>query len=219
MHWTESTTFDDSRAAPEKPFRDAGNVGQTVHEAIRAIKKENLKFENVPNKYYNQLQIDPANPAGLIDLIATAPFQHADRKSSRHCVMKTDVKDILVNDPESSRSDTSSALIGDLCAFAVKNSSGYIHGIDFHFGKEPLNTFTRAQHPDQPRHVSNVLNARRTRHDRGVAFISAKSLLFQQDQAFQPDVNGLIWRSSRRSPRRQNELQRGTRTNQFINHQ
>ena len=32
-----------------------------------------------------QLQIDPANLAGLIDLIATIPFQHADLHAQVHC--------------------------------------------------------------------------------------------------------------------------------------
>ena len=38
---------------------------------------------------------------------------------------------------------SSSALLGDLGAFAVKSSSMAIRGIDFDFGKEPADTFTR----------------------------------------------------------------------------
>ena len=40
-----------------------------------------IKLKNVLNKNYTQLQIDPADLAGLIDLIATIPFQHADLHS------------------------------------------------------------------------------------------------------------------------------------------
>lgn len=50
----------------------------------------------------------------------------------------------------SSPSSSSSASLGDLCAFVVKISSSpmAIRGIDFDFGKEPADTFTRDQHPD-----------------------------------------------------------------------
>lgn len=50
----------------------------------------------------------------------------------------------------SSPSSSSSASLGDLCAFAVKISSSpmAIRGIDFNFGKEPADTCTRDQQPD-----------------------------------------------------------------------
>ncbi len=92
------------------------------------------------NKNHTQLQIDQANLAGFIDLIATIPFQHADLHA----------KDILGNAPKASPSNSSSATRGDLCAFAVEKSSSSIAicGVDFDFGKEPADTFTRDQHPD-----------------------------------------------------------------------
>jgi type I restriction enzyme M protein len=54
------------------------STGKLIDDALEAIEKENPKLKNVLNKNYTQLQIDPANLAGLIDLIATIPFQHAD---------------------------------------------------------------------------------------------------------------------------------------------
>ena len=76
------------------------STGKLIDHALEAVEKENvngaerhrlpargarggraearIKIKNVLNKNYTQLQIDPANLAGLIDLIATIPFQHAD---------------------------------------------------------------------------------------------------------------------------------------------
>jgi type I restriction enzyme M protein len=54
------------------------STGKLIDDALEAVEKENPKLKNVLNKNYTQLQIDPANLAGLIDLIATIPFQHAD---------------------------------------------------------------------------------------------------------------------------------------------
>ena len=54
------------------------SIGRLIDDALEAVEKENPKLKNVLNKNYTQLQIDPANLAGLIDLIATIPFQHAD---------------------------------------------------------------------------------------------------------------------------------------------
>ena len=125
-----------------QPHRLPRRAARRVHAGARINRK------NVLNKNYTQLQIDPANLAGLIDLIATLPLQHADRNLSRHGAAATAAKDILGPDPESSRSNSSSAPLGDLCAFAVQNSSMTIRGIDFDFGKEPADTFTRDQHPD-----------------------------------------------------------------------
>jgi type I restriction enzyme M protein len=54
------------------------SVGKLIDDALDAIEKENPRLKNVLNKTYTQLQIDPANLSGLIDLIATIPFEHAD---------------------------------------------------------------------------------------------------------------------------------------------
>ncbi len=54
------------------------STGKLIDDALEAVEKENPKLKNVLNKNYTQLQIDPSNLAGLIDLIATIPFQHAD---------------------------------------------------------------------------------------------------------------------------------------------
>ena len=103
-----------------------------------------------------QLQIVPANLAGLIDLIATMPFHCSGAVSASYetatvADRRFTTENILGQDQESTASDSSSASLGDLCAFAVKNSSSMaIRGIDFDFGKEPADTFTRDQHPDLP---------------------------------------------------------------------
>ena len=54
------------------------SVGRLVDDALEAIERENPKLKGVLNKTYTQLQLDPANLSGLIDLIATIPFEHAD---------------------------------------------------------------------------------------------------------------------------------------------
>lgn len=54
------------------------STGKLIDDALDAVEKENPRLKNVLNKTYTQLQIDPANLSGLIDLIATIPFQHAD---------------------------------------------------------------------------------------------------------------------------------------------
>jgi hypothetical protein len=59
----------------------------------------------------NLAGLAPAQPlgdAGLIEFIATIPFQHS--------------KDIHGIDPNSSHSNSSSAFLGDLCAFVIKKS-------------------------------------------------------------------------------------------------
>ena len=53
------------------------SVGKLIDDALDAIEKENPRLKNVLNKTYTQLQIDPSNLSGLIDLIATIPFEHA----------------------------------------------------------------------------------------------------------------------------------------------
>jgi type I restriction enzyme M protein len=50
------------------------STGKLIDDALEAVEKENPKLKNVLNKNYTQLQIDPANLAGLINLIATIPF-------------------------------------------------------------------------------------------------------------------------------------------------
>ncbi len=108
----------------------------------------------------------PSGDAGLIDLIATIPFQHTNRNLSRHSATTPDggtIGDIMVfgqdqwawsahlrraprarsvrlrrNQPNQSNPTT--------WRLAAMNMA--IRGIDFDFGKEPADTFTRDQHPD-----------------------------------------------------------------------
>ena len=54
------------------------STGKLSDDALDAVEKENPRLKNVLNKQYTQLQIDPSNLTGLIDLIATIPFQHAN---------------------------------------------------------------------------------------------------------------------------------------------
>ena len=54
------------------------SLGELIDDALEAVETENSKLKNVLNKNYTQLQIDSSNLAGLIDRIATIPFQHAD---------------------------------------------------------------------------------------------------------------------------------------------
>lgn len=54
------------------------STGKLIDDALDAVEKENPRLKNVLNKQYTQLQIDQSNLAGLIDLIATIPFEHAD---------------------------------------------------------------------------------------------------------------------------------------------
>jgi type I restriction enzyme M protein len=77
------------------------STGKLIDDALEAVEKENPKLKNVLNKNYTQLQIDPANLAGLINLIATIPFLHADLHA----------KDILGHAPKPFPSDSSSALL------------------------------------------------------------------------------------------------------------
>ena len=54
------------------------STGKLIDDALDAIEKDNPRLKGVLNKSYTQLQLDPANLGGLIDLIATIPFEHAD---------------------------------------------------------------------------------------------------------------------------------------------
>ncbi len=58
------------------------STGKLIDVALEAVEKENPKLKNVLNKDYVRLQIPQENLAGLIDLIATIPFQHADLATS-----------------------------------------------------------------------------------------------------------------------------------------
>ena len=59
--------------------------GKLIDDALDAIEKENPKLKGVLNKTYTTLQLPQESLGGLIDLIATVPFQHQD----------LDAKDIL----------------------------------------------------------------------------------------------------------------------------
>ena len=69
------------------------STGKLIDDTLEAVEKKKPKFKNVLNNYYTQLQIDPANlaglataklvgDAGLIDLFATIPFQQARKNST-----------------------------------------------------------------------------------------------------------------------------------------
>jgi type I restriction enzyme M protein len=175
------------------------STGKLIDDALEAVEKENPKLKNVLNKNYTQLQIDPANLAGLIDLIATIPFQHADlhakdilghvyeyflgqfalaegKKGGQYFTPKSIVSLIVemiepyqgrVYDPamgsggffvQSERFiEEHGGTIGDIMVFGQESNpttwrlaamNMAIRGIDFDFGKEPTDTFTRDQHPD-----------------------------------------------------------------------
>jgi type I restriction enzyme M protein len=175
------------------------SIGRLIDDALEAVEKENPKLKNVLNKNYTQLQIDPANLAGLIDLIATIPFQHADlhakdilghvyeyflgqfalaegKKGGQYFTPKSIVSLIVemiepyqgrVYDPamgsggffvQSERFiEEHGGTIGDIMVFGQESNpttwrlaamNMAIRGIDFDFGKEPADTFTRDQHPD-----------------------------------------------------------------------
>ncbi|MFO1436878.1 MAG: class I SAM-dependent DNA methyltransferase [Verrucomicrobiaceae bacterium] len=53
-------------------------LAKLIDDALEAIEKENPKLKGVLNKSYTQFQVDPAALAGLVDLISTIPFQHAN---------------------------------------------------------------------------------------------------------------------------------------------
>ncbi|MFM2297817.1 MAG: hypothetical protein RL117_1524 [Verrucomicrobiota bacterium] len=175
------------------------STGKLIDDALEAVEKENPKLKNVLNKNYTQLQIDPSNLSGLIDLIATIPFQHADlhakdilghvyeyflgqfalaegKKGGQYFTPKSIVSLIVemiepyqgrVYDPamgsggffvQSERFiEEHGGTIGDIMVFGQESNpttwrlaamNMAIRGIDFDFGKEPADTFTRDQHPD-----------------------------------------------------------------------
>jgi type I restriction enzyme M protein len=53
-------------------------LAKLIDDALEAIEKENPKLKGVLDKRFTQHQIDPAALAGLVDLISTIPFQHAN---------------------------------------------------------------------------------------------------------------------------------------------
>ncbi len=186
------------RGRPAHPYKIT-STGKLIDDALEAVEKENPKLKNVLNRNYTQLQIDPANLAGLIDLIATIPFQHADlhakdilghvyeyflgqfalaegKKGGQYFTPKSIVSLIVemiepyqgrVYDPamgsggffvQSERFiEEHGGSIGDIMVFGQESNpttwrlaamNMAIRGIDFDFGKEPADTFTRDQHPD-----------------------------------------------------------------------
>jgi len=58
------------------------STGKLIDDALEAVEKENPKLKNVLNKNYTQLQIDPSNLAGLIDLIGSIDFEARREGSS-----------------------------------------------------------------------------------------------------------------------------------------
>ena len=54
------------------------SLGRLIDDALEAIERENERLKGVLNKTYTTLQLDQQNLAGLIDLIASIPFTHAD---------------------------------------------------------------------------------------------------------------------------------------------
>ncbi len=54
------------------------SIGKLIDDALDAVEKENPKLKNVLDKRYAQLQLPPESLIGLINLIATIPFEHAD---------------------------------------------------------------------------------------------------------------------------------------------
>jgi type I restriction enzyme M protein len=175
------------------------STGKLIDDALEAVEKENPKLKNVLNKDYVRLQIPQENLAGLIDLIATIPFQHADlhakdilghvyeyflgqfalaegKKGGQYFTPKSIVSLIVemiepyqgrVYDPamgsggffvQSERFiEEHGGTIGDIMVFGQESNpttwrlaamNMAIRGIDFDFGKEPADTFTRDQHPD-----------------------------------------------------------------------
>ena len=214
------------------------STGKLIDDALEAVEKENPKLKNVLNKNYTQLQIDPSNLAGLIDLIGSIDFEarqggncpspqpspmgrgskkgaahelplpegegrgegkypglHArdilghvyeyflgqfalaeGKKGGQYFTPKSIVSLIVemiepyqgrVYDPamgsggffvQSERFiEEHGGTIGDIMVFGQESNpttwrlaamNMAIRGIDFDFGKEPADTFTRDQHPD-----------------------------------------------------------------------
>lgn len=59
------------------------STSELIDDELEAGEKENPELKNVLNKNDTHLQIDPANFAGLINSIATIPFQHGNMKGAQ----------------------------------------------------------------------------------------------------------------------------------------
>lgn len=57
------------------------SIGKLIDDALDAVEKDNPKLKGVLNKTYTQLQLPAASLGGLIDLVATIPFQHESLKA------------------------------------------------------------------------------------------------------------------------------------------
>jgi type I restriction enzyme M protein len=57
------------------------SIGWLINTALDRVEKDNPKLKGILDKGYTRLQIEPAKLGGLIDLIATIPFQHESLKS------------------------------------------------------------------------------------------------------------------------------------------
>ena len=109
-----------------------GNALEPVEE--EDVRNDDLRIASSSSRRWSIRRSSLPNLAGLIDLIATIPFQHADL----HAI------DILGHDPNSASSDFASASLRDLCASAVHSPLPKIVT-----GMSPLpDTFTRDPHPD-----------------------------------------------------------------------
>jgi hypothetical protein len=60
------------------------STGKLIDDALEAVEKENPKLKNVLNKNYTQLQIDPSNLAGLIDLIGVLILRRGREATAPH---------------------------------------------------------------------------------------------------------------------------------------
>ena len=73
-----------SQAFRHELYRKGAELPRLSRRAARRVRAGALiNLKNVPNKNHTQLHIDATNLAGLIDLIATIPFQHADLHAKR----------------------------------------------------------------------------------------------------------------------------------------
>ncbi|MEL7070139.1 MAG: class I SAM-dependent DNA methyltransferase [Cyanobacteria bacterium J06581_3] len=52
------------------------SIGKLIDDALDAVEKDNPKLKGVLNKTYAQLQLPAESLGGLIDLVATIPFEH-----------------------------------------------------------------------------------------------------------------------------------------------
>ena len=57
------------------------SIGKLIDDALDAVEKDNPKLKGVLNKTYTQLQLPAASLGGLIDLVATIPFEHESLKA------------------------------------------------------------------------------------------------------------------------------------------